>query len=293
MILVIGATGLLGGEICRRLAGAGKPVRAMVRPTASPSRVQPLTALGTTLAHGDLKDRASLDAACRGVEAVITTASTTLSRQAGDSIQTVDLEGQLRLVDAAVAARVRRFIYVSVSHHFDVDCPLTTAKRTVEAHLKRSGLTYTILAPTFFMEVWLSPALGFDAAKGTAQIYGSGANKIGWISLNDVAQFAVACLDNPVARNATIELGGPEMLSPLDVVRHFEEAGGRRFQVVHVPEEALKAQRAAATDPLQQTFAALMLGYAHGDPIDMRMTLQKFPISLLSVREFARRAVRA
>jgi NADH dehydrogenase len=293
MILVIGATGLLGGEICRRLAAAGRPVRAMVRSTSDRSRVENLSALGVTLARGDLKDRASLDAACRGVDTVLTTASTTLSRQPDDSIQTVDLEGQVRLVDAAVAARVRHFIYVSASHHVDVDCPLTAAKRAVEAHLKRSGLTYTILAPTFFMEVWLSPALGFDAGKGTAQIYGSGANKIGWISLNDVAQFAVASLDNPAARNATIELGGPEMLSPLEVVRYFEEAGGRKFQVVHVPEEALNAQRAAATDPLQQTFAALMLGYAHGDPIDMRKTLQKFPVSLLSVREFAGRAVRA
>lgn len=47
----------------------------------------------------------------------------------------------MRLVDAAKAARVRQFIYVSVSHHVDVDCPLTTAKRAVEAHLKQSGLT--------------------------------------------------------------------------------------------------------------------------------------------------------
>jgi len=293
MILVIGATGLLGGEICRRLAAAGRPIRALVRPTSSQSRVEQLTALGATLARGDLKDRASLDAACRGVETVITTASTTFSRQPGDSIQTVDLEGQMRLVDAAKAARVRHFIYVSVSHRVDVDCPLITAKRTVEAYLKQSGLDYTILAPTFFMEVWLSPAIGFDAGKGTAQIYGSGANKISWISLNDVSQFAVASVNNSAARNTTIELGGPEMLSPLEVVRCFEEAGGREFQVVHVPEDALNAQRAAATDPLQQTFAALMLGYAHGDPIDMRKTLRTFPIPLLSVREFARGTVRA
>lgn len=76
------------------------------------------------------------------------------------------------------------------------------------------------------MEVWFSPAVGFDAGKGTAQIYGSGANKIGWISLNDVAQFAVASLDNPAARNTIIELGGSEVLSPLEVVQYFEEAGG-------------------------------------------------------------------
>ncbi|OLC08108.1 MAG: NmrA family protein [Gemmatimonadetes bacterium 13_1_40CM_70_11] len=293
MILVVGATGLLGGEICRRLATADKPIRAMVRPTANPTRVENLKALGATLVQGDLRNRASLDAACEGVTAVITTVSTTLSRQPGDSIQTVDLDGQLRLIDAAKTARVRQFIYVSFSHHLDVDCPLTTAKRTVEASLKRSGLNYTILAPTFFMEVWLSPTLGFDAGKGTAQIYGSGATKIGWISLNDVAQFAVACLDNPAARHATIELGGPEALSPLDVVRCFEEAGGRKFQVEHVTEDVLNAQKAATSDPLQQSFAALMIGYAHGDPIDMRKTLQQFPISLLSVREYARGVVRA
>ena len=111
-----------------------------------------------------MKDRASLDAACRGTAAVITTASTTFSRQAGDSIRTVDREGQQQLVDAAKAARVSRFVYVSYSHNIDVDCPLTTAKRTVEAHLQRTGMTYTILAPSVFMEVWLSAALGFDAA---------------------------------------------------------------------------------------------------------------------------------
>ncbi len=114
MILVIGATGLLGGEICRRLATAGKRIRALVRPTASETRVQNLKALGATIAPGDLKNRASLDAACQGVDAVITTASITFSRQPGDSIQTVDLEGQLRLVDAAKAAGVpRRHAYDS------------------------------------------------------------------------------------------------------------------------------------------------------------------------------------
>src|SRR2546422_127605 len=160
MNLVIGATGLLGGEICRQLRQAGKPVRALTRATADPVKVEQLKRSGATLVQGDLKDRASLDAACRGVATVITTASTTFSRQAGDSIQTVDLEGQVRLVDAAKAAGVSRFVYVSYSHQINVDCPLTTAKRSVEAHLQQSGMTFTILAPSVFMEVWLSPALG-------------------------------------------------------------------------------------------------------------------------------------
>jgi NADH dehydrogenase len=295
MILVVGATGFLGRDLCRRLAAAGKPVRALVRHTADRAKVDELKRSGATLVEGDLKDRASLDAACRGIDTVITTASTTLSRQAGDSIQTVDLEGQMRLVDAAKAAGVRRFIYISYSHGIDVACPLATAKRTVEGHVKQSGMTYTILAPSVFMEIWLSPALGFDATSAQARIYGSGTNPISWISLGDVAQFVVLSVDHPAARNATLELGGPAALSPLEVVHAFEQAGGRPFTVELVPEEALRSQRAAATDPLQQSFAALMLAYALGDSIDMRSTLKTLPlpVPLLSVQEYARRVTQA
>ena len=291
MNLVIGATGLLGGEICRQLRQAGKPVRALTRATADPVKVEQLKRSGATLVQGDLKDRVSLDAACRGVATVITTASTTFSRQAGDSIQTVDLEGQVRLVDAAKAAGVSRFVYVSYSHQINVDCPLTTAKRSVEAHLQRSGMTYTILAPSVFMEVWLSPALGFDPAKARARIYGSGRNPISWISLGDVARFAALSVDQPSARNATIESGGPAALSPLEVVRIFEQVGGRAFRVEHVDEKTLRDQRATATDPLQQSFAALMLAYAQGDAIDMTQTLRTFPLKLLSVSDYARRTL--
>lgn len=288
MILVVGATGLLGGEVCRQLLQTGTPVRALVRSTADPTKLEQLRRSGATLAQGDLKDSTSLHSACRGADAVITTASSTLSRQVGDSIQTVDLEGQVRLVNAAKAAGVARFIYVSYSHHFDVDCPLTTAKRTVEGELQRSGLTYTVLAPSFFMEVWLSPAIGFDAANAHATIYGAGTNPISWISSKDVAQFAVLAVEHRSMRNATIELGGPEAISPLEVVRHFEQIGGRAFRVEHVDEVTLREQRAAATDPLQQSFAALMLTYANGDAIDMRQTLKTISARLVSVSEYAR-----
>jgi uncharacterized protein YbjT (DUF2867 family) len=101
----------------------------------------------------------------------------------------------------------------------------------------------------------------------------------------------VACLDHPAARNATLELGGPEALSPLEVVRIFEGVGGRPFEVQHVPEEALRAQLAEAADSLQQSFAGLMLCYAAGDPIDIRATLQAFPLQLTSVRDYARRVL--
>jgi len=285
MNLVVGATGLLGGEICRLLAARRKLVRVLVRATSDHNKVSQLESLTVEIVRGDLKDRSSLDAACQGVSAVISTASSTLSRQEGDSIQTVDLEGQLRLIDAAKAANVSHFVLISFPHT-DVEFPLQTAKRKVEEHLKGSGLTYTILQPTCFMEVWLSPALGFDAGNAQAQIYGSGENKISWISYKDVAKFAVASLDSPKARNAVVELGGPEALSPLEVVRIFEQSKGRKFGVQYVPEEALRQQKETASDPLQQSFAGLMLYYSRGNVIDMQETLRKFPVQLTSVREY-------
>jgi len=284
--LVVGATGLLGSEVCRLLAAEGKPVRALVRQTSDQTKVAQLESLNVEIARGDLKDRSTLAAACRGVNAVISTASSTLSRQDGDSIQSVDLEGQLNLIDAAKAANVSRFVLVSFPQS-DVDFPLQSAKRAVEDRLKDSGLNYTILQPTFFMEVWLSPALGFDAANGQAQIYGTGENKVSWISYKDVAKFAVLSLNNSAASNAVIKLGGPEALSPLEVLRIFESAQGREFAVQHVPEEALRGQKESSTDPLQQSFAGLMLYYCAGDVIDMRETLQKFPVRLTSIRDYA------
>lgn len=155
-----------------------------------------------------------------------------------------DRQGQIALIDAAKAAGVRRFVLVSFNHQkAPAKCALTDAKDEAEKHLMQSGMESTILRASIFMEVWLSPALGFDAASGSATIYGTGI---------------------------------------------FEETTGRKFNVQHVPEEALQAQRNAATDPMQQSFASLMLFYGKGDPIDMLRTSKQFPIRWKSVRDYAK-----
>lgn len=283
--LVVGATGLVGAEICRLLRERGHDVRALVRDTSSPDRIERLKSFGASLAPGDLKDRASLDAACARVDTVVSTASSTLSRQEGDSIETVDHRGQLALVDAAKAEGVQRFVFVSFPH-VDLGFPLQTAKRAVEARLRNSGMVYTILHPTFFMEVWLSPALGFDAAGGAARIYGAGENKISWISFQDVARFAAIAAESPQAANTTIELGGPDALSPHEAVRLAEQATGKPLVVDHVPEAALQAQYDAADEPLQKSFAALMLYYARGHVIDTERALRTLPVaSMKTVRQ--------
>ncbi len=295
MNLVVGASGMLGTEICRKLAEEGKPVRALVRGSTDPAKRDTLKGLGADLLYGDLKDPSTLETACLGISTVISTASSTFSRQAGDTIESVDSQGQFNLVRAAKAAGVRHFVFISFPPAPE-DFALRRAKRAVEAQLAESGLVYAVLQPTFFTEVWLSPAVGFDVASASARIYGSGQNKISWISYLDVARFAAACVDNAAARNCVVKLGGPEALSPLEVVQIFEEASGRKFAVIHVTEEALRAQQAAASDSLQEAFAGLMLYYAHGDVIDMKPAFGIFPgqaQNLASVRDYARRLLRA
>ena len=286
-VLVAGATGFLGSEICRQLISKNKNVKGLVRATSDANKVAQLKESGVEIAEGDLKDKSSLKNALQGVSAIISTVSSTFSRQQGDSIQTVDDEGQNNLINAAVEAGISQFVYISFCAMKD-EFPLQTAKRKVEKHLAESGLNYTILQPTFFMEAWLSPALGFDYPNAKATVYGEGKSRISWIAIKDVASFAVASLDNPATKNKIIELGGPTALSPLEVVNIFEASHGKKFELQFVPEEALRAQKDAAQDPLSESFAALMLSFAHGSEIDMKDTNDVLPITLTSVNDYAK-----
>jgi uncharacterized protein YbjT (DUF2867 family) len=289
MILVVGATGMVGGEICRRLVAKGETVRALVRPSASPGKVEALHELGVRTVLGDLRDRASLAVACAGADAVVTTVSSMpFSFVAGENdIETTDLRGQMALVDVARASGVGHFVYVSFSKNLDLDFPLRNAKRAVEAHLRESGMPYTILRPCCFMEVWLGPAVGFDPANGKVTIYGTGNNPLSYVAVDDVAEFAVRSLDFHAARNAIIEIGGPSAITPLDAVRVFEDLAGRRFDVQHVEMDALTEQQAAAPDDMGRSFAGLMRCVARGDAIPMTETSRAFGVELTPVRAYA------
>ena len=293
MYLVVGATGLLGSYICRRLREAGRPVRALVRRTAQPERVRALQETGVELTEGDLKDAESVHRACEGVSAVISTASSTLSRQPGDSIQTVDFNGQLTLLNAARQARVDHFTFVSIPRSPVRESPLTRAKYRVEQELAASGVPFTVLAANYFMEVWLSPALGFDYARGSATVVGDGKQLMSWVSYEDVGEFAARCAETPDAHNRILEIGGPEDLSPLDVVGIFEETTRKRFTVQHVPEDSLLAQLESAADPLSETFCKLQLEYLHGCLMNTSEALRLMPIRQKTIREYATQVAEA
>lgn len=272
MNLVVGSTGLLGSAVCLKLAKAGKPVLGMVRDLNS-EKARALAGAGVNLIAGDLKDPASLRRAAADAETIVCTASSTLSRREGDSIESVDHVGVQSLIDAAEQCGVKRFIFVSYESGND-DSPLSRAKQEAEARLKHSKLDWTILQPGLFCEVWLSPALGFDANEGKVRIYGEGDRNVSYIAVDDVANAIVACVDNPKASRQVFVLGGPTPTSQLDAVHTFERATGRTFTIERMTIEAIKAARAKATDPLTKSFYSLMQHAAEGFPTDPRALTQ-------------------
>jgi uncharacterized protein YbjT (DUF2867 family) len=290
MILIVGSTGILGSEICRRLRAEGQPLRGLVRSSAAPEKVERLKGMGVETVLGDLRDPPSLARACQGVDTVITTATTTLSMQPGDSIPVTDQQGQLDLVKAAKAAGVGRFVMVSIPSAIS-NCALQEAKRTVEQAVMSSGMIYTILRPCIFMEIWLSPALGFDYANAKATIYGDGHAQNGYISLGDVAQYAVESLSKPAARNTCFELGQPKNYSMLEAVRIFEQVSGKSFELQFVPVAALDAQRAGTNDPLQNSFATMMRDMAEGIRVDSSQSKKVFTFPLTTLEDYARRVM--
>jgi len=286
MVVVAGSTGVLGFEICRRLRDRGQSVRALVRTSSNAERVSALRELGCDVVTGDLKDRASLDAACAGADCVISTVSALATAKEGDSFAVTDGAGNINLIDAASAASAKRFIFVSFDTNGMPDAPIVDAKRDVEEHLQRSGLVYTTLHPALFMESWLGPMLFADTDAGTARVYGNGDASLRYVAVADVAELAVRCIDHPAARNTVIPFGGPEALTQHQAVARFEEVFEKPFTVTEVPEAALEAQWTAAPDPFSRSFAALMLGVSRGAVSGCELS-EKFPIRLTTVREFA------
>ena len=292
-VLVAGATGMVGSEICRNLLAEGRPVRALVRGTSDPAKVEKLRSIGAEIFQGDVRERDSLDKACQGVTHVISTVSAMpFSYEAGvNDLRITDVEGNSSLIEAAKANGVAQFVFTSIAVDEVPESPLKWANGEVERKLKESGLVYTLLRPSFFMEVWLGPAVGFEAANAKATIYGTGQNPISWIAVRDVARFAVCSLDHPAARNATLRLGGPEALSPQDAVRIFEETGGRSYELQFMPVEVMEAQQAAATDGMQQSFFAAMRAYADGDRVEMADTYRTFSVQPTTLKEYARQVL--
>ena len=293
MILVVGATGMLGSAICEGLRRRGAPVTALVR-DGSPGEAR-LAGLGCEIVHGDLKTPAALVATLRRTATVITTANSIVSRRKGDSIQRVDREGSLALVARAEQSGVKQFVYTSLSPVLPADNDFVRAKRAVESALRSSRMAWTILQPAAYMEIHAGPVAGRDFAAGRARILGEGRAPMSCISVQDVAAFAVDAATNPAAARRALHRVGPEPLSALDAVRIAERVTGRTFTVQRAPIGVLKVL-APLVRPFNRTVESIMrMGIAldRGETADMTATLRDFPITLTTFEQYVRRVVEA
>jgi NADH dehydrogenase len=287
MILVVGATGLVGGMITSSLLGAEEDVRILTRPG---SDYQPWVDAGARPVAGDLKDPTSLFGACAGVETVITTA-TAGQRGGADTPQTVDLEGNRHLIDAARAAGVRQLVFTStIAADENSPVPLLQAKARTESYLRQSGVPYTIVASATIMEVLLPLVVGGPAQTGRpVTLVGEVRRRHSFISARDLASFAVAAVGHPAARNRRIVVGGPEPISLRDAVAAYERALGRPIPVRTIaPGELLPdlPPVPGLTEVVSGMVAALD---TFDSPIEMADTASTFGVRLTSLDEVVRK----
>jgi NADH dehydrogenase len=263
-----------------------RKVRALVRGGGERAEGKELLVSGIEVVDGELTRPETLEPACAGVEAVVCTA-TSVPKGKADDLRRVDHEGILCLVEAAERAGVKKFVYISHSKNICEESPFEHAKRDCERRLLKSSLQAVILRPSYFMEIWLGPMLGFDPEQGSARIYGPGEAKISYISAFDVAEFALAAVVQIGNGHVILEIGGPEPLSQLDAVRVFEDVLQKKFRLLFVSLETLRT-RSVSSDTVERTLAALMLACAKGDVIpESGANASRYGIHLHSVAEYA------
>lgn len=235
MILIVGGSGDLGSRIVRRLCDGEQEVRCLVRPDTNAA---PLRQLGAQVVRGDLTDPTSLSAACEGAETVVASATAiarVLTGTKHPSIHEADEVGMASLVDAAEAADVGRFVYVSYAGADSaLGTPLERAKAATEKRLERSPMRSVVVRPDAFQEIHLAPIGRFDIRAGKVAVFGKGDTRRRWVATEDVAALVAAVVveaDPP----DIVTFGGPEAISRNEAIDIAEQATGKKIKVQRMP----------------------------------------------------------
>jgi len=291
MILVVGATGLVGGMIARTLLDQGRDVRILVRPG---SNYEALVRAGAEPIEGDLKEPPSLGPACANVDTVISTASSG-SRGGSDTPQAVDADGTRHLIDTAVRAGVRQFIYVStIAASLESPMELIRAKASAEDYLQKSGLEYTNIASDAFLDTMVPLVIGALARAGQpVTLVGDGMRRHSFIAAQDVAAFAVGAVNHAAAINQRVIVGGPKPVSLRDIVSSYEQTLGRSIPVASVaPGEPVP--NLPPVPGLAETISGIMAALETFDsPLEVEQTARTFGIRLTPLNEWVQAEVAA
>lgn len=222
-LLIAGATGAVGTECVKQAVQAGHFVRALAR------RPQPLA---TESVCRDAS-RDDVTGICDNVDAVISALGAPVSPNAKDSrsFREIDYTANARILRAAQAAGVQRFVYVSV-HIEDGyrDTAYVRAHEEFVQELTRSGLAYSVIRPTGIFSAF-AEVLDF-ARKGAVPVVGGGGARSNPVHEADVAACALAALDQGAAE---IEIGGPEVLTRREISEACFRAVGRKPFIPSMP----------------------------------------------------------
>ena len=280
--LVVGATGALGGVIARRLLADGRSVRVLIRPGTA---YQELEHEGAIVVVGDLRQPNTLAVACDGVDSVITTA-TAAGRTDGD-FESVDVRGTRALINAAVSAEVKQFVFTSVAGARD-DAPvaLARAKAASEGALRDSRLPYTVLQPAAFMESWIGYALGAQLLEtpGRVRVGLNADAPLSLVTLDSVAELAVAVLQRAEARNRVIPFMPADRVSYRTIISDIASVTGHPIEIEVASDGAVIPPLPPAMGELWQLLREQ--GLQRAPELDVA---REFGVQLGTVRDFVQR----
>jgi uncharacterized protein YbjT (DUF2867 family) len=250
MILVTGAAGKTGRAVLRALAGRREPVRALIHRPDQASSLQGLGVHETVV--GDLLDRAGMRRAVDGVRAIYHMAP---------NVSPDEIPMGRTVIVAAQSADVERLVFHSVLHPHIEAMPHHWQKARVEELLFASGLPFTILQPTTYMQ---NVAAAWDQilTQGRYPVPYSPKTRLSLVDLEDVAQAAVRVLTEPGHTGATIELVGTPGMSPGDIAELLSAELDRRVTVEVVPlNEWERRARASGLGEYQVSALTRMFDY--------------------------------
>jgi uncharacterized protein YbjT (DUF2867 family) len=233
-LLVVGATGSLGRAVAEVALARGADVRVLVR---DPDRLAPALHARVEIVVGDARDRAAADRAAIGADTIFSCAGASVLPGFGRGWRgygAVDWPLNRTLIDAAAAARARRFVYVSVFHPREMArVPYVAAHERVVDHLRAAGLEWGVVRPTgFFSAVGVFVDM---ARKGAIPEIGASARiRTNPISDLDLADVCADAIDSAEPR-LEIEAGGPEVVTRREIGELAFAAVGRTPKFRHIP----------------------------------------------------------
>jgi uncharacterized protein YbjT (DUF2867 family) len=268
MILVAGGTGTLGTRVVDRLHARGLPVRILARGGAA-SRAGAAMSIGVELVEGDVRDSDSVRRAMNGVTAVVSAVHGFVGPR-GVSPRTIDRDGNRNMVRAAASAGVERFVLLSI-HGAATDHPLELfrMKHEAEGSLVSSGVPWTILRPSAYLETWIPLLCGPLARSGATRVFGTGRNPINFVSAEDVAAFVELAVTEAPMAGLRLDIPGPQNPTMVELIESFQAATGIAGSVKHIPRTALRLMAVAAR-PLNPALARQAATARYMDTRDMR-----------------------